>query len=491
VKGFVGIDHYDQRIIAANGNQFSLEPPDQALAVGNGFVVEAVNNAINVYDSIGTRLLNRPVAMNLFMGLPFEINRHTNPFQRGPSLSDPRAYYDASTQRFFVVEWATLNYADGFPLGVAEQFVAVSATSDPTQGWFIYNFETTQAGVPGCPCFGDFQMLGLDKDGVYISMDLFNIFTESFAGAKIYALSKAAMEAGDATPIVAFPRLTNDFKIFPTVAPPGGSFASEAGGTEYLVEGTADLTETAVGRHVNVWAISNTSSLSTFAPSLTLSEVSVKTQAVSQTFFGLPPALQMDGPRPLGNALGDPVPLLNADDAGIGSTPVYVNGQIWLVMNTASAGDTVLKNSVAWFELGASGGAPALAASVTSQGYITAPGDNSLLYPAIAMPTSGHGMIGVTVTGPTMFPSTAVIPISESGPGAMLLSGVGALPDDGFTAYPQETPSDGVGRWGDYGAAAIDENGQMFLDNEYIPDTAKHPRSLLANWGTYISRIKP
>ena len=34
-----GLNHRDQRL-ANGGNQFSLEPPDQALCVGNGFTVE-------------------------------------------------------------------------------------------------------------------------------------------------------------------------------------------------------------------------------------------------------------------------------------------------------------------------------------------------------------------------------------------------------------------------------------------------------------------
>ncbi len=38
--GFNALSHRDQRL-SNNGNQFSLEPPDQGLAVGNGFVVDA------------------------------------------------------------------------------------------------------------------------------------------------------------------------------------------------------------------------------------------------------------------------------------------------------------------------------------------------------------------------------------------------------------------------------------------------------------------
>jgi hypothetical protein len=39
--GFQGLDHFDTRT-RDGGNAFSLEPPDQALCVGNGKVVEAI-----------------------------------------------------------------------------------------------------------------------------------------------------------------------------------------------------------------------------------------------------------------------------------------------------------------------------------------------------------------------------------------------------------------------------------------------------------------
>src|SRR5450759_1202754 len=48
-SGFPGLTHTEQRL-ANNGNQFSLEPPDQGLCVGNGFVMEQVNDALAVYS---------------------------------------------------------------------------------------------------------------------------------------------------------------------------------------------------------------------------------------------------------------------------------------------------------------------------------------------------------------------------------------------------------------------------------------------------------
>src|SRR5439155_20573170 len=54
--GFGGLNFYQQRY-ARGGNQFSVEPPDQGLCVGNGYVVEAVNDVVNVYNESGQSVL--------------------------------------------------------------------------------------------------------------------------------------------------------------------------------------------------------------------------------------------------------------------------------------------------------------------------------------------------------------------------------------------------------------------------------------------------
>src|SRR6266511_6053691 len=50
---FNGLTHRDQRL-ANGGNQFSLEPPDQGLCVGNGFILETVNDVLRVYNTSGS-----------------------------------------------------------------------------------------------------------------------------------------------------------------------------------------------------------------------------------------------------------------------------------------------------------------------------------------------------------------------------------------------------------------------------------------------------
>src|SRR5205823_1928550 len=53
---FAGLNHY-QRRYARGGNQFSLEPLDQGMCVGNGYVVEATNDVFNVFNTSGQSVL--------------------------------------------------------------------------------------------------------------------------------------------------------------------------------------------------------------------------------------------------------------------------------------------------------------------------------------------------------------------------------------------------------------------------------------------------
>jgi hypothetical protein len=198
VQGFNGITHRDQRL-ADNGNQFSLEPPDQGLAAGDGFVVEAVNNAIAVYDSFGS-LLAGPMALSRFFGLASEIVR-TNPPVFGPFVSDPRVYFDKDTNTFFTTELAIdTNPATGaFLTGAAARSrTLIAVTHDPTSTWTVLSNDTTNDGgqFGACPCFGDQPLIGADANGFYISTNAFSISTQGFRGAQLYAIPKAALAAG-------------------------------------------------------------------------------------------------------------------------------------------------------------------------------------------------------------------------------------------------------------------------------------------------------
>lgn len=124
--------------------------------------------------------------------------------------------------------------------------------------------------------------------------------------------------------------------------------------------------------------------------------------------------------------------------------------------------------------------------TVTNQGYVAVNNVN-VMYPAIAVNAAGVGDMSFSLSGLDYYPSTGYVAIGTSGAsGAVHLAGAGVAPEDGFTGY-RPFPGNGVARWGDYSAAEVGLDGRVYMASEYIPG----PRTVLANWGTYISIVQP
>jgi hypothetical protein len=98
-----------------------------------------------------------------------------------------------------------------------------------------------------------------------------------------------------------------------------------------------------------------------------------------------------------------------------------------------------------------------------------------------------QGGIVFTLVGPDNYPSAAFVPVHNTTVGPIQIARAGNEPEDGFTGYP-EFGGNGVARWGDYSGAAVDTDGVIWMATEYTPDIA---RTSLANWCTYITRLKP
>jgi hypothetical protein len=501
-SGFNGLSHYDSRT-ASGGNQFSLEPPDQGLCVGNGYVVEPINDVIAVYDTRGN-IVAGPEALNAFYGYLPAINRTT--FEFGPFLTDPRCLYDAQTRRWFLTELTLDQDPDtGEFTGTTHVDIAVSKTANPTGAWTIFQLPTTNDGNdgtpshPNCPCLGDQPLIGADANGFYISTNEFP-WAGGFNGAQIYAMSKwrlAAAATGGPTPTVAMidagALATPDpgglwYSIQPATSPAGdrgngiGRGRDGQGGdngTEYFLS-ALDFFGGSDNR-IAAWALSNTRSLNGTTPSVTLTNVVIGGESYASTYpWGVS---QKAGPTPLGTALGEGLELLDANDDRMNQV-VYAGGLLWSGVNTL-VGDGS-RTGVAYFAVKPSWHHGSLGASMAGQGYVSLANDN-VLFPSIAVNSAGDAAMSFTVSGPDYFPSTGYAMVSPGHAGAVHIAGAGAGPEDGFTGY-EAYGGDGIARWGDYSAAVADENGNLWLAGEYIPGG---PRTTLANWGTFISRIRP
>lgn len=530
---FDGLNLYQQRY-ARGGNQFTLEPPDQGLCVGNGKVVEAVNDVFNVYDTSGHSLLPDNTATNVVSGFPRDvghavdlnsfygyapaIDRHTG--VRGPFITDPTCIFDAATQRFFLVVLTLNTQPNGAFTLVNHLDLAVSQSADPTQAWNIYQIDVTNDGTntgglnPG-PYLGDYPHIGADANGVYLTTNAYPWNSNGFAGAQIYALSKAQLVAGavrptmvhlDTSGLVAAPSDAGatqpGFTVWPAQSPGATSFQTLGNGTEYLMSSnaadeathpTAGFGGSYVSDQIVVWALANTATLNSASPSLSLTN-----QILPAGTYAIPPKQHQPGSgaapttaTPQGYCINDRTTrtivgktgcwrlLVGAQGHEVVSTPdsndtrmqqvTYANGKLWGALDTAlNPGGGAQRAGIAWYVVKPGVSSGAFAPTMALQGYLGATGKD-MAYPAIGVTASGRGVMAFTLTGDSTFPSAAYAPIDALvGVGTYAVAANGQATDDGFTSYTAQvggTPP--RTRWGDYGAASVD-GSSIWIASQYV-----------------------
>lgn len=522
-SGFAGLNHFDTRLAADNGNQFSNEPPDQGLCVGNGFVLEAVNSVLTVYSAETHAQVTGFTSMNrFFKQLSAIVRGKPNVF--GPELSDPKCYFDASTNRWFLTTLELDRLTDGTFTGQTHTFIAVSQTGDPTGAFSIFALNTTDDGTngtpshAGCPCLGDQPLIGADANGFYISNNEFPVFANGFNGAQLYAISKHALEAAAEANSGVLPTVvqfnvgalpTPDVggiwgSVQPATAPRLGDEPNN--GTEFLLS-SLDFFGTLDNR-IAAWALTNTRSLNSDNPQLQLSHVVIESEV-----YGQPPAVaQKPGPTPLRDliaAVGDPpqpMDLISALNDDRMEQVVFANGLLWSGLTTiVQTEQGAPRMGAAYFAVRPGFSEGHLTANVFKQGYVALDGNN-VLYPSVGVNTRGQAVIAFSFFGPDFFPSAGYAVIGADGhAGKVHTAGAGVGPDDGFSGYNSPTlglasPTPGQGRWGDYSAAVAASDGSIWFANEFIGQTCTdaqfhadttcgHTRSTLANWDTFISNV--
>ena len=523
MQSFDGLDFYQQRF-ANGGNQFSIEPPDQGLCVGNGFVMETVNDVIKIYDTAGN-LKAGPIDSNTFYGYPAAINRTTG--ARGPDITDPSCLFDADTQRWFHVVLTLDRVGTTASLaGTNHLDLAVSNTADPTGTWTVYSLPVQNNGTQGTPdhqcdqgfCLGDYPHIGADAHGIFVTTNEFSLFGSGFYGAQIYAMSKQRLTSHASNiPVVLINTGDPDipvpgFTVWPAQSV-GSNHNAANGGTEFLLSSLAVFFESGESNLLVQWTIANTQSLDATNPAISLETALVATQD-----YSVPPSSnQKPGNLPLRDCLADKKTKCFSAIAGADkpfSNPLsrpdsndsrmqqvyYANGKLWSALDTGvqvdgdldATGQPITRAGIAYFVLNPG------AARVITQGVIGLKGNN-LNYPAIAVLGNGRGVMGFSLIGDDHWPSAAYVTLDATiGAGDIHVIAEGKGPDDGFTGYFPLSDPPGA-RWGDYGAAVTD-GSTIWLASEYIAQTCTYTqykadptcgktRGALGNWATRITQI--
>lgn len=521
---FNGLNGFQQRY-ANGGNQFSVEPPDQGLCAGNGFVLETVNDVLRAFDTTGHAMMG-VLDLNTFFGYAAQFNRSTG--AQGPFVTDPSCLYDNATGKWFVtVLTLEVDPSTGALLGPNHLDTAVSKTGDPTGSWSFYHIAVQDDGTGGtpthtdCPCIGDYPHIGADKFGYFITTNEYplssapGLYGNNFNGAQIYAISKSQLASGAASPTtvqIESPTLgasTPSFTVWPANVP-GVAFDTKGHGTEWFLQSTAaeEALGTGDSTKLGVWRINGTSTLNTASPALV-----VKNKVLKSEEYALPPrSEQKVGPVPLRDCLVSTCPILGAyspevegplDSNDTRMQQTYLaGGLLYGSLDTLVDVNGRYQAGVAYFVVKADDTFSGVA--ISNQGYVAVNGN--ITYPAIAVKADGKGVMAMTLVGADWNPSAAYINIGPTGvTGTVQVAKSGLGPEDGFCEYNlfdcagTGSPPTARPRWGDYGAAVVDGTNLWFASeyiaqkctiDTYLSDpTCGGTRGVIINWGTRISQL--
>ena len=518
-------------------NGIDVEPPDQGLCAGNGFVVEAVNLVLEVYDT-SFNSLSAPTPLATLVGFPVDQQFGVSPAGGGYILSDPRCLYDTQSGHWFVSFLYlggnnTFSSGGPFPLGpntYGAEFVLVSTSSSPLGTYNMFTLNVTSDSLTNnCQCFGDQPLLGADANSIVISTNEFPVFANGFNGAQVYLIDKAALVDGSKSVnyvhfnigqtvnppdgnCASSQGLYCFYSIDPATSPNSASYDTSNGGTAWALS-SLDFTGAGDNR-LAVWSFSNTQSLDTSNPSVTMSYTLLSSEHYFNPGYLVP---QKTGPIPLGNVVYS-----NTGKGGVGciaactegqlasngdgmwDTVVYAQGALWGAISTiVNQGNSASAKHMgaAFFVVNAVGSSVGLA----NEGYVAAK-NAELLFPSIAVGPSGNALIAFTLTGSNYYPSSAFAWISKTLSsaigGTIYVSAQGKSPQDGFTEYQYvQYNAFYRPRWGDY-TWAVWSGGSIYFSTEYIqsPNCANQvfinshgtcggTRDPYANWGTSLNVV--
>jgi hypothetical protein len=398
-------------------------PADCTIAAGPNHLVVAFNSYVAFYDKSGTRQFVS--SLDGLFGSQAGWKGHF----------DPKVVYDEGSGRF-LMSVLDLNST----ARESEWTIAVSITSDPNQGWYVYGPLRNEWNGEGI----DYEDLGYSPRafymcGNYISFDDWKAIPLPPDAVdhnnSVWIFDKAAMLAGSGVTWFRFDDLTavsGEAVWMPRVAQVG---TPPTGGVDGFVTAWQGMSIPANTTRISVWGATLPANFPAGSPTLTRTSVDIPTTNTP------PNAPQFGGPA-----------LLKADNLRSNQLSlIYRPGVLLMpvpVANGALSGAMVLQLGVSW---------PTV--SVTSSTLYN-DATNFHLWPNVAMNARGQTMLSYYRSGPLEYANsrwTARFPDeTDFLPSALLHSG------DGYVGAMLSDTVGTVYRWGDYSGVAVDPVSQGF-----------------------------
>jgi cytochrome c oxidase assembly protein Cox11 len=426
------------------------DPSDSEGSVGKTQFVEWINTSITVWNKSTGMLESGPVpGSQLFAVLgPTNDCVTTND-------GDPIALYDKAAQRWILAQFAVGKNTTSHP---SSECVAVSATSDATGNYHLYQFTYSN--------FDDYPKIGVWSDKYLINYNMFAPPTMAggapgnFVADEMCAFDRANMLAGNpakqACASIPFsPTTGGEFTLLPSdvdgsTPPPGGE-----GGFFLDVFDSADLhlyTVTSANYSTGVLSLSGPTTIS----------VTPFTFPCNGGRTCIP---QNDGGANPLDSLGDRL-MYRLAYRNFGNHETLMASHTVDVTGTGTG-----QTGVRWYEIRNPAGTP----SVFQTGTF-APADSKYRWmSSVAMDKNGDIAAGYSVSSTTSDPSIFIATRAPSdsagtlGNETLIQTGTGATQVDS--------------RWGDYSALTVDpgDDCTMWYINQYLTTSGQF------NWNTRIA----
>ncbi|MBE3072020.1 MAG: hypothetical protein IMZ67_03515 [Acidobacteria bacterium] len=390
--------------------------PDANGAAGPGHVVELINGDFKVYDKRSGALLIAQSSEAFW-----EKALGAAAFAANPHHADPRVVFDVYAGRWYASAQRPRPPVDG----EMSVMVARSETSDPTAGWKGVSILVDPDRAPKTGA--DFDRLGYNRDGLYLSINQFDMRPDGRLapnGVALFSIKKSDFNL--ATPVLTLDRrdhVTDISDATPVIDLDGtsrtGTFWGVVQGRAARLAPTDLFARTDLRSDVTAWTLDRaTTVIGDRAPHLLLKttvpmEISQPDADHRMLSFAKRPA----------------------------TTVQLVNGEFWLV-HAASHPDDSTRSAIRWWRIRASDNA------VLGEGVLADP-TLSLFIPSIAVDRQGRVVIGCAGTSATQFLSAYAIAGRVSGEKVVFDSAVTLL-KAGTSAFTSSV------RWGDYTTTVVD-----------------------------------
>ncbi|MFZ1322921.1 MAG: hypothetical protein WAT71_15295 [Ignavibacteria bacterium] len=398
-------------------------PPDTQGDVGPTQALVCANGRIKVYSKAG-----------VVGGLNSDLDVFFNSVRNGSGISDPHIRYDRLTQRWYVVAINTQS---------APNRIVIARSSGPTiSNLASFTFFQFTANLPGSLSgFADYPTLGVDKNALYIGMNMFNAALTAFIGCNGYVINKANLNSGTLT-ATGFTLFTNGVDTGPYT--PQGVQNDDPTSTEGYFVGVDPYAYSSlcVKRVINPGA----------TPSISSNySITVPTTVGPETARQISSTKRLDG-------LDDRLFAAELHKNKITGAQTLWTAHNIEVNSSGVANSSGNRNGSRWYELTNLTSTPSLLQSGT---LYDAAASNPKYYwiPSVAMSGQGHMALGCSGSGLANHPEAYVAGRYRTDASGTIQSPT--LAQSSSTVYGVESGT--TQRWGDYSQTVVDPNDDMTM----------------------------